>query len=377
MPEKDYYEVLGVSPDASKDEIHKAYRKLAKKYHPDRNEGSTAAEEKFKKISEAYKVLSDPEKREKYDRLRQAHRQGGAGFSFEDLFGGGAGGAGGARPGAGGRTETGGFGMGDLGGGLGDLFSSMFGGGRGAGTEYSTRQRGHDVHSRVSIPFEKAARGGKVAVRVPRQSECSRCGGTGAAPGSNVDICPQCGGRGRISTGAGGFSRSQPCPQCFGRGKIIQTPCSLCHGEGMRETQGTVEVNIPAGIEDGKKLRLRGMGEPGMAGGDAGDLILEVNVQSHPTFRRKGLDVYSNVKVSMVEAALGTEVDAETMGGTVRLKVPPGTQPGQKLRLKGRGVKDAQGRKGDHYVEVKVTVPSDLTERQKELLKEFSQTAAV
>jgi molecular chaperone DnaJ len=369
MPEKDYYEILGVSPDASKDEIRKAYRKLAKKYHPDRNQGSTAAQDKFKKISEAYKVLSDPDKRQKYDRLRQAHREGGAGFSFEDLFGGG-----GAQAQGGAGSE--GFDFGGGGGGLGDLFSSIFGGGRGAGNQYSTRQRGHDVHSRVSIPFEKAARGGKVSVRVPAQSECERCGGTGAAPGSKVDICPQCGGRGRVSTGAEGFSRSQPCPQCFGRGKIIQSPCGLCHGEGSRETQRMVEVNVPRGIEDGKKLRLRGMGEPGMAGGEAGDLILEVHVQSHPTFRREGLDIYSSATVPMVDAVLGTEIEAQTMEGPVRLTVPAGTQPGQKLRLKGRGLKDAQGHTGDHYVTVKVRIPRDLTDRQKELMEQFGRSMA-
>lgn len=371
MPEKDYYKILGVSPDASRDEIHKAYRELAKEYHPDRNEGSTAAQEKFKQISEAYRVLSNPEKRQKYDRLRQAHRQGGSGFDFEDLFGGGAGQQGGKRTAGGG-----GFDFGGMGGGLGDLFSNIFGSGQGAGTRYSSPQRGHDVHSRVTIPFEKAARGGKVSVRVPRQAECERCGGTGAAPGSDVDICPQCGGRGRLSTGAGGFSRSQPCPQCFGRGKIIQNPCAVCHGDGNVEAEGTVEVNVPPGIEDGKKLRLRGMGEPGTAGGEDGDLILEVKVQSHPTFRREGLDIYSRVKVDMTDAVLGTEVDAETMDGTVRLKVPPGTQPGQKLRLKDRGLKDPQGRKGDHYVEVEVRVPRNITERQRELLEQFKRSAA-
>lgn len=365
MAEKNYYKTLGVSEDASDEEIRKAYRKLAKKYHPDRNEGSEAAQDKFKEISEAYRVLSDPEKREKYDRLRQAHRQGGAGFSFEDLFGG--------EQSKSSRSSRRTKGAEFDGGGLGDLFSNIFGGGGGAGQEYSSPQRGHDVHSRVTISFEKAARGGKVSVKIPRQSECVRCGGTGAAPGSQVDICPQCGGRGKVSTSGGGFSRTRSCPHCFGRGKIIQNPCAVCHGDGTVERQSTVEVDIPPGIEDGKKLRLRGMGEPGSAGGDDGDLILEVKVQEHPSFRREGLDVYSTVTIEMVNAALGTNVDAEIMDGTVNVKVPPGTQPGQKLRLQGRGLKDAQGRKGDHFVEVDVEIPERLTKEQKEILKKFKE----
>ncbi len=373
MAEKDYYKTLGVSEDASDEEIRKAYRKLAKEYHPDRNEGSEAAQEKFKEISEAYRVLSDPEKRQKYDRLRQAHRQGGAGFSFEDLFGGGGGGGGGEQTSSRRTRESPFGGGGGSGGGLGDIFSNIFGGGGGAGQQYSSPRRGHDVHSRVTIPFEKAAKGGEVSVRIPRESECERCGGTGAAPGSQVDICPQCGGRGQVSTSAGGFSRTQSCPQCFGRGKIIQNPCAVCHGDGSVERQSTVEVDIPPGIEDGKKLRLRGMGEAGKAGAEDGDLILEVNVQEHPSFSREGLDVYGTAQIDMVDAALGTKVDAETMDGTVNVKVPAGTQPGQKLRLKGRGLSDARGRTGDHFVEIEVQIPTELTSEQKELLKKFKK----
>jgi molecular chaperone DnaJ len=358
MPEKDYYKVLGVSPDASKDEIRKAYRKLAKKYHPDRNKGSDSAQEKFKEISEAYNVLSKPEKRKKYDQLRQAHRRGGAGFNFEDIFGG----KGGGRARSAGQEPF-------SGGSFSDLFSSIFGESRGAGPSYSTSERGRDIRSRIKIPFEKAARGGKVTVKIPRQQECPRCGGTGAAPGTRVDICPQCGGRGRTSSGLGGFSMSQVCPQCFGRGKIIQNPCGLCNGDGTIEVQADVEVNIPPGIENGQKLRLSGMGEPGVAGGRAGDLILEIEVGGHPTFRRKGLDVYSTLTVSVGEAALGTEKDVKTMNGTVKLKIPPGSQPGQKLRLKKRGIKGKDGRQGDHYVELKVRIPTNPTEKQKEHLR--------
>jgi len=362
MSEKDYYKVLGVEPDASEEDIRKAYRTLAKKYHPDRNKGSDAAQEKFKEINEAHIVLTDADKRRKYDQFREAEKLGGPGFNFEDLFGN-------ARQQAG---PEGGFESAGPAG-FGDLFSKIFGEGRGAGVHYSARQKGRDIRSRVSLSFEKAARGGTITINVPRQQECSRCGGTGAAPGTRADICPQCGGRGRMASGLGGFSVSRTCPQCFGRGKIIQNPCAICHGSGQTEASVPVEVNIPAGIEGGKKLRLGGMGEPGLGGADAGDLILEIEVQSHPTFRREGLDVISTAAVGMVGAVLGADVEVETMDGMVAVKVPPGVQPGQKLRLKDRGIRSADGRQGDHYVEIKVRIPKDITERQREILAEFER----
>ncbi|MFP4026621.1 MAG: molecular chaperone DnaJ [Candidatus Brocadiia bacterium] len=365
MPEKDYYDILGVSADASQEEIRKAYRKLAKKYHPDRNKGSTAAQERFKEISEAHTVLTDPEKRKKYDKLRQA-KQGGGDFNFEEFFGGKS---------KGGRARKGGAEF-EGAGGFGDLFSNIFGSGRGAGREYSPQQKGRDIHSRVTVSFEKAAKGGKVTVQVPRMQECKRCGGTGAAPGTKVDICPRCGGRGRVSSGLGDFSVSQVCPQCFGRGKVIQNPCSVCHGEGQVEQDVSVEVDLPPGIETGQKLRLSGMGEPGTAGGPAGDLLLEINVREHHRFRREGLDIYSQVTVDMTEAALGARRDVQTMNGELTVKIPAGTQPGQKLRLHGRGIEGPQGRKGDHYVEVQVAIPKKLTTDQRELLRKFKRTAA-
>ncbi len=372
MTEKDYYKTLGVSQDASKEDIHKAYRKLAKKYHPDKNKGSDAAQEKFKEISEAYNVLSKPEKRKKYDELRRMQQQGGMrgaggagggmdGFGFEDIFG--------SRSS---RSTSGDTSFSDTG--FSDLFSSIFGEGKGAGPGYSMRERGRDVHSRITIPFNKAVKGGKVSVRVPRHSECTRCGGTGAAPGTRTDICPSCGGRGRTASGKGGFSIAQTCPQCFGRGKIIQNPCSICHGDGSTEVEAEIDVNIPAGIENGQKLRLKGMGGEGGAGGEAGDLILEVGVSEHPRFKRKALDLYGEIKIDMAEAVLGTQKEVDVIDGKVNLKIPPGTQPGRKFRLKGKGIKAKDGRRGDHYVEVKVKIPENLTREQKELMEKYAKT---
>ncbi len=359
MAEKDYYKILGVSPKASKDDIHKAYRKLAKKYHPDRNKGSDVAQERFKEISQAYNVLSKPEKRKKYDELRNMQQHGGmGGAGFEDFFSSG-------RT----RTHSGSADFSDAS--FSDIFSSIFGEGRSAGPGYGTRERGRDVRSRITIAFEKAVKGGKVSVRVPRRSECVRCGGTGAAPGTRSDICPSCGGRGRTASGRGNFSISQACQQCLGRGRIIHNPCSICHGNGSTDVEADIDVDIPAGIEDGQKLRLKGMGGEGSAGGETGDLILEVGVGKHPRFTRNGLDLYGKVEVSMVEAVLGTEKEVDVIDGRVKLKIPPGVQPGRKLRLKGKGGRAKDGRRGDHYVEVKVKIPEKLTEKQVELIKKF------
>ena len=369
MAEKDYYKVLGVDRDASAEEVRKVYRRLAKKYHPDRNKGSEAAEEKFKEITEADGVLGDQEKRKAYDRLREAGMRGDF-TGFEDLFrsSGAAGGPRAEGP-AGMRFE-------DLGS-MGDLFSKIFGGGQaasGGGARGPSRQAGRDVRSQVTIPFEVAAAGGKINVRVPRQEKCRRCKGTGAAPGAKTAVCPQCGGAGTVSSGLGGFSMAQPCPQCFGRGKIIRKPCAACHGSGWAEQMAQIDVKVPPGVEDGQKLRLAGMGEPGRGGAPAGTLVLELKVGPHPEFGREGLNVISTVTVDMVGAVLGTTADVQTMDGTVSMKVPPGTQPGQKLRLKGRGIKGPDGREGDHLAQVKVLIPKKVTKKQKELLKEFADT---
>jgi molecular chaperone DnaJ len=363
MAEPDYYNVLGVSPEASQEEIRKRYRKLAKEYHPDRHGGSKAAEEKFKKISDAYSVLGDPEKRKQYDQLRRAGMRGGSFEGFEDLFGGGR-----WQSGEGIRFE-------DLGGGLGDLFSRMFGGAR-SGTKQAVRRRGRDVTSAVTVPFDTAVRGGAVDVSIPREKTCPACGGSGAAAGSTTETCGRCNGTGQVLTGQGGFSVARPCPTCFGRGQIIQNPCPRCRGSGTVEEPSRVEVKIPKGIQDGQKLRLSGLGEPGAGGGPAGDLLLEVHVRPHPRFERKGRDIYSKARVSMVDATLGTDVDVQTLRGEIAMRVPPGTQPGQKLRIPGYGLETSDGRKGDHYVEIQVSIPRSLTEEQKELLERFRRAPA-
>ncbi len=365
MAEPDYYDALGVSPDASQEHIRKAYRRLAKEHHPDRHGGSKAAEEKFKQVSDAYSVLGDPEKRKQYDRLRQAGMRGGRfeGFEgMEDLFGD--------------RWRSGeGFRFEDLGG-LNDLFSRMFGGGR-QRAEQAPRRRGQDITSSITIPFETAIEGGKVQVSIPRQKTCPSCSGSGAAPGSSAESCPRCGGSGEVLSGQGGFSVARPCPTCFGRGRIIQQPCTRCRGGGTVQDTSRADVTIPKGIQDGQKLRLGGLGQPGAGGGPQGDLLLEVHVRPHPRFERRARDIHSKVTVGMVEAALGTEVDVQTLDGLVTMKVPAGIQPGQKLRLPGRGLETSDGRKGDHYVEVKVSIPRELSAEQKQLLEKLRRAPAV
>jgi molecular chaperone DnaJ len=366
MPEKDYYKVLGVPPEAKDEEIRKAYRRLAKKYHPDRHRGSKAAEAKFKEITEANQVLGDPDKRKQYDRLREAGLHGwgakGADGSYEDMF------RNAAWKGEGISFE-------DLGGGLGEIFSRMFGGEAHGGAR-ATTQRGSDVVSSITIPFETAVHGGRVEVAIPREKACPACGGSGAAPGSSAETCPQCRGAGQVLSGQGAFSVARPCPRCFGRGRIIQQPCGQCRGSGTVEEPARVEVNIPKGIQDKQKMRLAGMGQPGAGKGAPGDLLLEVNVRPHPNFERKGRDIYSKARVDMVDAALGTKVDVETMQGGVTVVVPPGTQPGQRLRVPGYGLETSDGRKGDHYVEVQVTVPSKLSAEQRRLLEQWRHAPA-
>ncbi len=357
MADRDHYKVLGVEPDASQDEIRKAYRRLAKEHHPDRQGGSKAAEERFKEIAEAYGVLGDPEKRKQYDRLRELRMHGGPFSGF-------------------GQGMNVDFGDGTAGfGNLGDIFSSLFGGGR-SRAERAPRQRGRDMYSVITIPFETAARGGKVEVTIQGEMVCSKCSGSGAASGSKVETCPQCRGTGQALSGQGAFSVAHRCPACFGRGKIIQKPCRKCQGAGSVDEPSVVSVSIPTGIEDGKKMRLAGMGEPGVGGGPAGDLLLEVRVQPHPKFERKGRNLYSTVEIDMVEAALGCDVDVQTLHEFVTLKVPAGIQPGQKLRVAGHGLETSDGRKGDHFVEVRVRIPRDLTEEQRRLLEQLRRAPA-
>ena len=371
MAEKDYYKVLGVATDASQEEIRKAYRRLAKKHHPDRHGGSKEAENRFKRITEAHEVLGNEKKRRQYDQLREAGRRGffGGGEGMEDIFGTGR------KAGRGGGKRT--FTYEDLGS-LGDLFSKVFGREEPIWQTETGRRaeaRGRDIRTRISVPFDTAVKGGRAEVRVPRKQTCARCNGTGASPGGRADTCPQCGGSGQVVSGQGGFSFSRPCPQCFGRGKIIRTPCAVCDGSGFAEEQARVEVEIPKGISDGKKIRLRGMGQPSGDGVGSGDLIIEVHVEDDPRFKREGLDVYSEATIDMVQAALGTEVNVQTLKGLVNLKVPAGTQPDRKLRIRGHGVEDHDGKRGDHFVRIKVRIPENLSDRQKKLLKEFRQSS--
>jgi molecular chaperone DnaJ len=359
MSRKDYYAALGVAEDASQDEIKRAFRKLAKTYHPDRNRDDRAAEKRFKEVNEAYETLGDPDRRRKYDEFRRLGAGGlGDGIDFEDLFGQAGGGGGG--------------------GGFGDLFSSLFGGRGGAHREAKARpQQGEDIDLRVEIPFEKAVFGGTQTVQIPREEPCGQCGGKGHEPGSEVDTCPVCRGTGSAVQAQGGFSFSRPCPRCFGRGKIISNPCSRCRGQGRTQTVRSLDVKIPKGIDDGERLRLRGEGEMGIAGGPRGDAFVRVKVRPDSVFERRGLDITTTEKVNVVQAALGVERDVRTLSGTVALHVPPGVQPGQKLRLKGRGVVDGAGRVGDHYVVVEVEIPRRLDDAARASLLDFAEKAGL
>ncbi|NOZ55745.1 MAG: molecular chaperone DnaJ [Calditrichaeota bacterium] len=365
MPQKDYYKILGVSENASEDEIKKAYRELAKRYHPDRNPGDKQAEERFKEITEAYEVLKDPEKRKQYDELRRMQQSGAfggaGGFDFSQFRQGQGGGA---------RAE-------DVFGGLGfeDLFSQFFDQGEFIRQERYGPQKGEDLYAEITVPFDMAVKGGTVTVRVPRHEVCPRCGGTGAEPGAKVQTCPVCKGKGVVSEGLGGFAFSRPCPRCQGRGVIITNPCRQCGGSGRVEVVRSVRVTIPPGIEDGQTLRLPGQGEPGPAGGRPGDLYVKVRVQEDRFFKRKGANVYVEVPISFVQAALGTKIRVRTPHGKkVELRVPPGTQPGTTFRLRGMGLR-TRNAQGDMFVTVKVQIPKHLTERQKQLLREFAKAA--
>lgn len=352
MSRKDYYQVLGIAEDADAAKVKRAYRDLAKKFHPDRNPGDKEAERRFKEVQEAYDVLGEPEKRQRYDQLRKAGASGGfGGIDFEDLFGGG---------GAAGRGGAG------FGGSIFDLFERA-----GMGRGRPAAHRGDDLSFEITVPFETAAFGGKRTLRIPRTESCSVCHGSGAAPGSKAETCPVCHGAGTAATEQGGFAFSRPCPRCFGRGKVIPKPCGACGGRGVREETREIEVKVPAGVDDGGKIRLRGEGEAGSNGAPPGDLILTVRVANHPNLKRHGLDTESEVRIDFASAALGTEREVETLNGMVTMKIPAGVQPGTRLRLKGRGIRDHRGRTGDHYVQVRVEVPRRLTAKQRELLEEF------
>jgi molecular chaperone DnaJ len=348
--EKDFYAALGVAKDASAADIKKAYRKLARELHPDKNAGDAKAEERFKEVSEAYAVLSDPKQRAEYDEARA-------------LFAGG-----GFRPGgAGGGTYGGRVDFGDLfgGGGLGDLFGDLLGGrGRRAG---GGPRRGGDVETEVTLDFAEAARGVTVPLRLSSPHACTHCGGTGAKPGTSPRTCPTCGGAGSVSVNQGPFSLSQPCRDCRGRGRIVDEPCPECRGSGVASRERTLTVRIPAGVADGQRIRLKGKGSPGEHGGPAGDLFVVTHVTPHPVFRRRGDNLTVTVPVTFTEAALGAEVPVPTLDGPVTLKVPPGTSSGRTFRVRGRGVKN-----GDLLVTVEVAVPKSLSPKAREALEAFA-----
>lgn len=343
---KDYYELLGLRRGTGEEEVKKAYRKLALKYHPDRNPGDKQSEERFKEVSEAYHVLSDPQKRAQYDQFGHA--------AFGD-----------------GGPFTGGF---DFTAGFEDLFGDIFGEFLGTGTtRRRTRTRGEDLRYNLEISFEEAAFGTEKKIKVPRQSLCGTCHGTKSRPGSAPGTCPICRGRGQISFQQGFFSVSRTCSQCRGEGTIISDPCGACNGVGRVRTLHTLNVRIPPGVDTGSRLKLRGEGESGTSGGPAGDLYVVIEVQPHPLFIRGGLDILCEVPVSFVQAAIGAEIDVPTLEGKVKMKIPAGIQSGKVFRLKGKGIRDVHGyHRGDQHVRLVVETPTRLTPRQKELLKEFA-----
>lgn len=343
---KDYYELLGVSRNASEEEVKKTYRKLALKYHPDRNPGDKQSEEKFKEVSEAYQVLVDPQKRAQYDQFGHA--------AFGD-----------GGPFAGGFDFTSGFE--DI---FGDIFGEFFGTGTG---KRRSRAKGEDLRYNLTITFEEAASGAEKKIKIPRHGSCDTCHGSGAKPGTSPRTCPTCRGRGQVSFQQGFFSISRTCNQCHGQGSLISDPCVTCHGTGRIRKYHTLSVRIPPGVDTGSRLKLRGEGEGGLSGGPAGDLYVVIQVEPHPLFVRDGVDIICEVPISFVQAALGAEIDVPTLDGKVKMKAPAGSQSGKIFRLKGKGIRDVQGyHQGDQLVRVVVETPTHLTSRQKELLKEFA-----
>ena len=356
--ERDYYEVLGIQKGASEDEIKKAYKKLARKYHPDMNPGDKEAEEKFKEVNEANEVLSDPEKKARYDQF---------GFAGVDPNYG---------AGAGGGAYGGGFDFGDLG----DIFGSFFGGGFGGQRRNpNAPQRGESIRASVSISFTEAAFGCEKSVTIERSEQCPTCKGSGCAPGTTPEICPDCHGSGTVQTRRqtpmGVFASNGPCRKCGGTGRLIHQPCSDCRGSGAVRKRRTIKVNIPAGIDHGQTISLRGQGGAGKNGGPAGDLLITVMVQPHEIFRRDGVDVFCEAPITFTQAVLGAELEIPTIDGKVKYSIPEGTQTGTVFRLKGKGVPVLNGRgRGDQYVTVVIETPRSLNKEQKEALRRFSET---
>jgi len=361
----DFYQTLGVPKGASQDEIKKAFRKLARENHPDKNPGNKASEEKFKEVSEAYETLSDPEKRKQYDEMSRL-----------GAFGPGPGG--GFRPGAGPQGfdpsmfGQGGaqFDMGDLG----DILGGLFGGGGGRGRRRAA-ERGADLQVGVTVSFDDSLHGATVRVPVDKPDTCATCHGSGAKPGTAPKVCPECQGRGAISRNLGGFAMPQACPRCHGTGTIIEQLCATCGGSGVQQKTKRYTVKIPAGVKDGSKIRIKGKGEAGLRGGPTGDLYVRVRVESDDLFERRGDDIVLEVPLTIVEAALGTSVKVPTPGGgRVSLKVPAGSQDGRTLRVKGKGAPKLKGGHGDLHVRLRVQVPGKLTKEQRQLFEKLGAT---
>jgi molecular chaperone DnaJ len=354
MAKRDFYEVLGVAKNAGDDELKKAYRTLAMKHHPDRNPGKKEAEEKFKEVKEAYETLTDSQKREAYDRF------GHAGVDPNAGFGGGPGGQG-----FGGFSDV-----------FGDIFGDIFGGARqGGGGRAGGAYRGADLRYAMEVTLEQAARGYTTEIRVPSWEGCDACSGSGAKPGTKPKVCGTCNGQGAVRVQQGFFSIQQSCPTCHGSGKVIPDPCKSCEGVGRVKRNKTLEVKIPAGIDDGMRIRSAGNGEPGLHGGPPGDLYVEIRVRQHTVFQRDGDDLHCEVPISITTASLGGKIEVPTLEGRAEIELPEGTQPGKQFRLRGKGIKGLRSSyPGDLYVHVALEVPVRLTEQQKKLLRELEES---
>lgn len=356
---RDYYEVLGVGRDANDSEIKKAYRALAKKYHPDMNPGDAEAEKKFKEASEAYAVLSDSEKRRQYDQFGHAAFEGGAG---------GSGGFGG--------FDFNGADFSDI---FGDIFGDLFGGGRRGGRANNGPMKGANIRKSIRITFEEAVFGCEKELEVVLKDPCTSCNGTGAKPGTSPETCPKCGGKGQVVYTSQSFfgtvQNVQQCPNCGGTGKVIKEKCSSCGGTGFTASKKRISVSVPAGIDNGQSIRIREKGEPGVNGGPRGDLLVEVNVSKHPTFQRQDMHIFSTVPISFAQAALGGDVRIKTVDGEVLYTVKPGTKTDTKVRLKGKGVPSLRNSqvRGDHYVTLVIQTPEHLNAEAREALREFDR----
>jgi len=347
---RDYYEILGVPRDSSQEQIKKAYRDLALKYHPDRNPGDKSAEEKFKQINQAYQVLSDPEKRRQYDMFGER-----APFDFgaEDF-----------------RIPT----IDDL---FSGLFEEFFGARRSSRQRGPSRRRGADLRYDLKITLEEAAFGVEKTISLDKPQRCSVCGGTGLKPGTSPAVCPECRGRGQLTYQQGFFSISRTCARCQGTGRIIKDPCTKCHGQGIEMVEKSLKVSIPAGVDTGATLRLRGEGEPGEMGGPAGDLHVIIFIEDHPIFQRQGTELIVEVPISFTRAVLGGEIEVPTLEDISKLKIPPGTQTGKVFRLKGKGMPDLYGNRGDLHIQIFVEAPSKLSSKEKDLVQKLAELESI